>query len=270
MPGEQLAQQVLDSDLVSVLGLIIVLLVIVIIIVAVASAAMMYYSNKGISTMAFTQQNMATANARWAESDSKKTAALERSVEETRMLREDYKASNTALTAAIEKADHDIRDHEEKSDVRVKTIIDQVLIGSRAHTDALSNAIDKAVTTINASTLETVKPALEALDSLRRANDNMSTNHERTMELLRQQHQAQIDFLERQNKTQTDAINAELTRAQQEIIRVLNKETNTHDPLPHSIPLPLPFADHDTDPGADEPVPEPVGAGPGDAADTRP
>jgi hypothetical protein len=82
LPGEQLANNVLNADLINVLGLIIVMLALVIVIVVIAVLAMMYYSNKGLSTMATTQQGMSNANAQWAASDAKKTEAMSRTVDE--------------------------------------------------------------------------------------------------------------------------------------------------------------------------------------------
>ena len=90
MPGETLANNILTSDLVAVLGLIIFMLALVIVVVVLAVLAMMYYSNRGISTMAATQQNMSNANAQWAASDSKKTEALNRSIDELALFRQDH------------------------------------------------------------------------------------------------------------------------------------------------------------------------------------
>lgn len=257
VPGEQFGNAVLNADLVSVLGLIIVLLALVIVVVVLAVLAMMYYSNKGLSTMATTQQNMSSANAQWAVSDSKKTEALNRSVDELTLMRQDFAATSSAHQRVTEQTKIALDAHEDKTDGRVKSIIDQVTAGN----ESIHGALKEAVNTVNSGTRETVKPALEALNKLVILSDTFDTRTEATQEMLRQQHDEEMRFLKEQHEAHMRIWREHLTQAQHAILDSLMK---TEEKAPHEdfIPLPTPLVITARDPLATTLEP--------DAADTRP
>lgn len=238
VPGQQLAQNVLDANLVSVLGLIIALLAVAVIIVSVCGVVMMYYNSQAVSKMSQTQQNMSNANAQWAASDSEKTAALKRSVDELMLFRQDYGNSNSAHQHLAEQTKVAIDAHEDKTEERVKSIIEQVTRG----TEGLHGALKAAVTSVNSSTQATVKPALDALDKLVLLGDGFSTREESTREMLKKQHEEDMQFLQDQHEAHMRIWRDSITEAQQAILSSLKKseEKSPHE-NPEFVPLPTPL-----------------------------
>lgn len=261
VPGQELAQNVLDKDLISVLGLVIALLVVVIIIIVLSVLAMMVYNNRAINTMAATQKDMSNANAQWAVSDSKKTEALNRSVDELTLLRQDHMTSNLAQQKLVEQASKAVEDHESKSEGRVKSILDQV----SAVDQSIRGALKEAVTTVNGATLDAVKPALEAINQLVLLGDSISTRQEATLELLRKQHEDEIRFVQEQNDAHMRVWKDQLTHAQQQILEGLQKAQENADnesPVQSLPPIRALVPPDAADPVAD--------ARPAYDADTRP
>lgn len=255
IPGQELAQNVLDKDLVSVLGLVISLLVVVIIIIVLSVLAMMVYNNRAINTMAATQKDMSNANAQWAVSDSKKTEALNRSVDELTLLRQDYMTGSGAQQKIAEQTNRAVEEHEAKSDGRVKTILDQVTVVN----DSIQGAIKDAVSTVNDATLEAVKPALEAINKLVVLGDSISTRQDATLELLRKQHEEEIRFVQEQNDAHMRVWRDQLTHAQQQILDGLKQAQEKPDnetPIQDLSPLRslVPADPVSADPVAADPV----------------
>jgi hypothetical protein len=268
IPGEDLANSVLQADLLNVLQLFVVIFAVTVVILFVVVGIIVYFNYRSLLKMTETQKSMSDANTQWAASDSKKTDALNRSVDEQTLLRQDFATSTYSMQKSVEGVGKAVEEHDAKVDDRVKSIIEHVTQASMGHTEAMESGLNKAVNQINEATIEAVKPALEVIDSLKRLNDTISTRHEATMELLRKQHEDQLKFMEDQNKAHTEVINNELTRAQQQIVDVLNRSTEVptnENPIQPNQPLP-PFM-----------VPDPVSvladavpAVDPSAADTRP
>lgn len=231
VPGEDLANKVLQADLLNVLQLFVVIFAVTVVILFVVVGIIVYFNYRSLLKMTETQKAMSDANTQWAAADSKKTDALNRSVDEQTLLRQDFATSTFSMQKSIEGVGQAVNDHEAKADGRVKSIIEHVTQASQGHAAAMESGFSKAVNQINEATIEAVKPALEVVDSLKRLNDTISTRHEATMDLLRKQHEEQLKFLGEQNEAHTRVINQELTRAQQQLVDVITKSTEipTHD-----------------------------------------
>lgn len=186
MPGETLAQNILDAQLLNVLQLVIVLFVLAIVLLVAAILAMMYYNSQAVAKMSGTQQNMSLTHAQMMVADGEKTKVMQGSLDELRTLRQDF--GNSAIMLASTKAAIDthaaesagyVKDIEKAADARQQALADHIKTTTAQNLTDLIGATEGIV---GKSTEKIVEAVLQALGAIRENLESAQKEYRQKME----------------------------------------------------------------------------------------
>jgi hypothetical protein len=239
VPGQELAQSVLNADAIQAMQLIVFLVV-------VGWILSVYLNGRSVSQMSQTQNNMSQSNERFFEADARRTATMQSSIDELRLLRESYEENQQLNQQSLDAAAQAAHQYDEKAEARNQTIISHTstLAVAQANDvkDAVSNLIGEATAAINTATiaaLETAgKPALEAIGDLRKATESLQTLQKEQMALMKRQQDAQIDTLKDLFDGQMNILTTQIDRAEKRLILTINlaQGATSNDVLLSEIP----------------------------------
>ncbi len=225
LPGEQLAQQILQTDTLHAMQLVVFLVVLGWVIAT-------WLNGRAVAQMSTTQRDMSQTNAQFMEADAKKTVALQASVDELRALRENFGQTQQLNQQALESAAHALRLHDARVDERVKILIDHMTTMTEAQTQAMTDLLDEAVLSVGGATLEAVKPTLDVLIEIKASVGAINMLQQGHLELLKQQQHEQMELLKAQHDAHMRLLESQLVRAEHVILQTMKAEAYTDD---HSL-----------------------------------
>lgn len=226
LPGVELAQQILQTDAVQAMQLVVFLVVLGWVIAT-------WLNGRAVAQMSTTQNDMSHTNAQFIESDAKKTAVLQATVDEMRALREDFSRTQLLNQQLQEGAAQALSKHDDKVDERVKAILDTMARVAETQAQAMqktvSDLIDEAVLSMGVSTLEAVKPALDVLVEIKASIGAISVLQQGQLDLLKQQQHEQMAVLKAQHEAHLRLLESQLVRAEHVILQSIKAETYTDE-----------------------------------------
>jgi hypothetical protein len=239
LPGEQLAQSVLNADALHTMQLIVFLLVL-------AGVLQTYLSSRSVNQMSQTQAGMGRANERFFEADAKRTAVMQAQVDEQRMMREAYERTTLLHQASVNETKDAVRLHDEKAESHLQTILNHASTLAVAQTkntaDAVTDLIGEATVKINEATVSAVegagKTALEAINELKALNEALRTLQQEQMSLMKRQQDAQMDALKDLFDSQMQILNTQIDRTEKRIVLAINLGRQPHDNTESITPPP--------------------------------
>jgi hypothetical protein len=243
MPGTEIAQAVLNADAVHALQFIVFLL-------ATGLLMQTWLSGRSVNQMSATQASMGRSNEKFFEADAKKTAVMQATVDEIRMLREsndrNQKLNQLSLDAATEA-------FQKSTEANTQTLINHTstlaVAQTKEMTDAVTDLLDETTAAINAATIAAVeaagKPALEAIGDLKSALEGLQKLQTEQMNLMKRQQDAQIDALKDLFDGQMTILANQLDKAEKRLILSINlsngsatNESQYTEILPPVPPIP--------------------------------
>ena len=225
LPVIELAEQILQTDGVQAMQLIVFLVVL-------GWVMATWLNGRAVAQMSSTQQEMSHTNAQFIDSDAKKTAVLQATVDEMKTLLEDFGRNQQAIDSAALA----LQTHDDKVDERVKTILDYMTTVTETQTQAMQRTVtelvDEAVLSVGASTMEAMKPALDVLVEMKASIGAISVLQQGQLDLLKQHQYAQMALLKAQHEAHLRLLEDQLARAEQVILQSIKVETYLDD---HSL-----------------------------------
>jgi hypothetical protein len=225
LPGVELAQQILQSDTLHVMQLIVALVVL-------GWVLATWLNGRAVAQMSSTQSEMSHTNAQFIDADAKKTAVLQASVDEMKMLREDF----GLLQQLNQQAAAALHTHDDKVDARVKTLIEHMTSVVEMQTQVMQQTVtemfDEAVLSVGSTTMDAVQPALDVLIEIKASIGAISLLQQGQLDLLKQQQQEQMILLKSQHEAHLRLLESQLVRAEHVILQTIKPEIYTDD---HSL-----------------------------------
>lgn len=222
LPGVELAQQILQSD-----GLHAMQLVVFLVVVGWVLAT--WLNGRAVSQMSTTQHEMSHNNAQFIAADAKKTAVLQATVDEMKALREDF----VHLQQLSQQSREALHTHDEGVDARVRTLIDHMTAVVETQTQVMQQTVtemlDEAVLSVGTSTMEAVQPALNVLIEIKTSIGAINLLQQGQLDLLKQQQQEQMALLKAQHEAHMRLLESQLVRAEHVILQSIKPEAATND-----------------------------------------
>jgi hypothetical protein len=158
LPGEQLAQSVLNADALHAMQLIVALVVI-------GWVLSTWLNGRAVAQMSQTQNSMGRSNEKFFVADAQKTAVLQANVDETRKLREDFDRTQRQHQDGLNATAEAVRLHDVKADAHVQTTLNHMTTLAQAQERNMKETVtDLLGTTANVPS----KPLRNSNASLRR------------------------------------------------------------------------------------------------------
>ena len=222
LPGVELAQQILQTDTLHAMQLIVFLVVLGWVIAT-------WLNGRAVAQMSSTQHDMSQTNAQFIDADAKKTAVLQATVDEMKALREDFSHIQQVNRQAQESAAQALHAHDSRVDERVQVILDTMARVAETQTQVMqrtvSDLVDEAVLSVGASTLEAVKPALEVLVEIKASIGAINRLQQAQLDLLKEQQHEQMAVLKAQHEAHLRLLESQLVRAEHMILQSITPET---------------------------------------------
>jgi hypothetical protein len=226
LPGIELAEQILKTDGVQAMQLVVFLVVL-------GWVLATWLNGRAVAQMSSTQHEMSHTNAQFIEADAKKTEVLQATVDELKSLREDFERVQQMNQQGQDLATQALRAHDEKVDERVKAILDYMSMVTETQTQAMQRAVtglvDEAVLSFSASTLEALKPALDVLLEIKASIGAINALQQGQIDLLKQQQHEQMALLKVQHEAHLRLLESQLARAEHVILQSIQAETYTDE-----------------------------------------
>lgn len=226
LPGVELAQQILQTDTLHAMQLIVFLVVLGWVIAT-------WLNGRAVAQMSSTQHEMSQTNAQFIDADAKKTAVLQATVNEMKALREDFSQIQQVNRQAQESAAQALHSHDLRVDERVQVILDTMTRVAETQTQVMqrtvSDLVDEAVLSVGASTVEAVKPALEVLVEIKASIGAINRLQQAQLDLLKEQQHEQMAVLKAQHEAHLRLLESQLVRAEHMILQSITPETYTDE-----------------------------------------
>lgn len=222
LPGVELAQQILQTDTLHVMQLIVALVVL-------GWVLATWLNGRAVAQMSSTQSEMSHTNAHFIDADAKKTAVLQATVDEMKRLREEF----GQLQQLNQQAAAALHTHDDKVDARVKTLIDHMTTVVEMQTQVMQQTVtdmfDEAVLSVGSTTMDAVQPALDALIEIKASIGAISLLQQGQLDLLKQQQHEQMILLKTQHEAHLRLLESQLVRAEHVILQTIKPEIYTDE-----------------------------------------
>jgi hypothetical protein len=230
LPGEQLAQSVLNADALHAMQLIVALVVI-------GWVLSTWLNGRAVAQMSQTQNSMGRSNEKFFVADAQKTAVLQANVDETRKLREDFDRTQRQHQDGLNATAEAVRLHDVKADAHVQTTLNHMTTLAQAQErnmkETVTDLLGTTANVINAATeaaLEKAgKPALEAIAELKRLFEAIGATQQTQLATLKRRHDEELDTLKQHFETQMNLASTQITRTERKILLAINLGRPSND-----------------------------------------
>lgn len=230
VPGQELAQSVLQADTVHAMQLVVFLVVLGWVIAT-------WLNGRAVAQMSQTQASMGRSNERFFESDGKRTAVMQSQVEETRHMREAFDRSTLLHQQSMDTIADAVRLQGERAASDVQTILNHSSSLATAQSQQIksdvTDLLGETTLAINAATLAALdsagRPALEAIGELKTLTEGLQRLQQEQMNLLKRQQDAQMDALKELFDEQMNLLNTQIDRTEKRIVLAISSGRQSHE-----------------------------------------
>jgi hypothetical protein len=239
LPGEQLAQSVLQASAIQAMQLIVALVV-------VGWVLSTWLNGRAISQMSRTQDSMGRANEKFFEADNKKTSLLQNAVDEMRLLRESHDRAALTHQQRIDETARAVKLVDEKTETQLQTALNHMTTLAQAQErqmkETVTDLLGTTANVINAATeaaLEKAgRPALEAIKELKQLFEAIGATQQTQLATLKRRHDDELDTLKQHFETQMTLASTQITRTERKILLAINLGRPTNDDIQDTPPPP--------------------------------